>query len=107
MNSIICLRINLWVRRSRRPSDRAPSAGGPGLRLRQISVPLGEQLRRLLLTSLLLGLEFAVVFADERLDLRGAGKYSEPLLLVEGDGETSHSVEGYGTFLADLKTQPC
>src|SRR5664280_205144 len=62
---------------------------------------------RILWTSLLLGLEFAVVFPDERLDLRSAGKNAKPLFLVEGDGETSHSVEGYGTFLADLETQPC
>ena len=61
----------------------------------------------MLWTSLLLGLEFAVVFADERLDLRGAGKNAEPLLLVEGDGETSHSVKGYGAFLADLETLSC
>ena len=72
-----------------------------------IAVPIEVRLRSLLCTLLLLGLEFAVVFPDERLDLRSAGKNAEPLLLVEGDGETAHSVEGYGTFLADLETQPC
>ena len=56
---------------------------------------------------LLFGLEFAVVFPDERLDHRSAGKNAEPLFLVEGDGETSHSVEGYGAFLANLETQSC
>ena len=70
-------------------------------------VPLGVRLRRMSRTSLLLGLEFAVVFADERLDHRSAGKNAMPLFLVESDGETSHSVEGYGTFLADLETQSC
>lgn len=64
----------------------------------KIVIPLGE---------LLLGLELAVVFLDECLDLRSAGKNAKPLFLVEGDGETSHSVEGYGAFLADLETQPC
>jgi len=33
-----------------------------------IPVPRGERIRRMLWTPLLLGLEFAVVFADERLD---------------------------------------
>ena len=61
--------------------------------------------RRILWTSLLLGLEFAVVFPDERLDLRSTGKNADPLFLVEGDGKTPHSVEGYGAFLADLETQ--
>jgi len=60
----------------------------------------------MLWSSLLLGLEFAVVFADERLDLRSAGKNAKPLLLVEGDGETSHSVKGYCALLADLEAQP-
>ena len=72
-----------------------------------IPLPLGVRLRRMSRTSLLLGLEFAVVFLDECLDHRSAGKNAEPLFLVEGDGETSHSVEGYGTLLADLETQSC
>ena len=72
-----------------------------------IPVPLGEHIRRMLWTPLLLGLEFAVVFADERLNLRSAGKNAKPLFLVEGDGETSHSLEGYGAFFADLETQSC
>ena len=75
--------------------------------LREIALPLGERLRMLLLTALLFALEFAVVFADERLDLRSAGNNAEPLFLVEGDGETSHSVKGYSAFLADLETQSC
>jgi len=58
-------------------------------------------------TLLLLGHEFAVVFPDERLDLRSVGKNAKPLFLVEGAGETSHSVEGYSAFLADLETQSC
>ncbi len=73
----------------------------------QIALPLGELLRRMLWTPLLLGLEFAVVFLDECLDHRSAGKTAKPLFLVDGDGKTSHSVEGYGAFLADLETQPC
>jgi len=77
------------------------------LGLCQIVLSLGVRLGKMPWTSLLLGLEFAVVFADERLDLRSAGKYEEPLLLVEGDGKTSHSLEGYGAFLADLETQTC
>ena len=70
-------------------------------------VPLRVRLRSLSWTSLLLGLEFAVVFPDERLDLRSAGKNAKPLFLVEGDGETSHSVEGHCALLADLETQSC
>jgi len=58
-------------------------------------------------TSLLLGLEFAAVFPDERPDLSSAGENAKPLFLVEGNGETSHSAEGYGALLADLETQPC
>jgi len=73
----------------------------------QIALPLAERLRRRLWKSLLLGLEFAVVFLDECLDHRSAGKNAEPLFLVERDGKTSHSIEGYGTFLADFETQPC
>ena len=37
---------------------------------------------------LLLGLEFAVVFPDERLDIRSVGKYAAPLFLVKSDGDT-------------------
>ena len=74
---------------------------------RKIALPLGAHLRRILWASLLIGLEFAVVFLDEHLDHRSAGKNAEPLFLVERDGETPHSVEGYGAFLADLETQPC
>ena len=65
------------------------------------------RLRRMSRTSLFLGLEFAVVFPDERLDIRSAGKNAKPLFLVKGDGETAHSVEGYGAFLADFETQSC
>ena len=36
------------------------------------------------MTRLLFGLEYAVVFADERLDLRSAGKNAKPLFFVEG-----------------------
>jgi len=34
-------------------------------------------------------------------------RMAEPLFLVERDGETPHSVEDNGAFLADLETQPC
>jgi len=59
----------------------------------------------MLRASPLLGLEFSVVIPNERLDLSRAGKNAKPLFLAEGDGETSHTVVGYGAFLTDLEAQ--
>src|ERR1035437_1024523 len=57
------------------------------------------------MTWLFLCLELGIVLADERLDLRGVGKNTEPLLLVERDGKTAHSIQGYRPLLADLEAQ--
>jgi hypothetical protein len=51
-------------------------------------------------------LEFAVVFSDERFDIRGACKNSKPLFLVKGDWETPHSIKRNGALLADLEAYP-
>src|ERR1700741_900970 len=50
-------------------------------------------------------LEFAVVFSDERFDIRGTGKNSKPLFLVKGDWETPHSIKRNGALLANLEAQ--
>ena len=50
-----------------------------------------------------LGLELGVVGLDEGAQVVGHVQELGPLLLVEGDGETSESVDGQGALLADLQ----
>ena len=42
-------------------------------------------------TLLFFRLQFAVIFSDERFDIRGTGKNSKPLFLVKSDRETPPS----------------
>ena len=51
---------------------------------------------------LLLRLQFGLVLADKRLDLRCTRQDAEPLFLVERDRKAAHAIERDRSFLAHL-----
>jgi hypothetical protein len=52
---------------------------------------------------LLFRLQFGVVLADERLDLRCARQDAEPLFFVERDWKAAHAIQRHCAFLAHLE----